>query len=1174
MKIRRLDLIAYGPFQNERLTFETDCLHLIFGPNEAGKSTVLRALQAVLYGMTEKRDAFLHPWDMMRVGMSVETAEGVIAVERRKGKGVRSLVYAGTDRTVSAEEWNRMLPVLDQDLFAQMFGIDYQRLVEGGRALSEGKGDIGQALLAAAGDLGAAVENLRGFERRASDLFQPHARSQSKLSVALRGYKEADKRIRSEKFSSHAYRTAVRELEDFEREGERLAGEIRSCAGEHQRLTRLQQAAPAVVLLAQKESDLAAMSSVPVLGADFATRHERAVMLLSKATTTAENSQTELGRLTQKLAGIQRNPVLAGLKVEIEQLFALSGKIDASRKDRPKREVELGLLRDSVARNLHLLGLDLDPAECADLRVKVVQRSEINRLAEEHPRLTTRLEGDTQRAEALGASIDENRLALHDLPASPDTAELERSLSAVAGTPTETDLAKSRGQLAAAEKRAEGDLKALPHFGGTGEQLQDLEAPLTATVRVYQARYTGQDTTERQIATDEAGAHVEIAELERKIQELEDRGQVPTEIDLDRSRARRELGWTAVKHRWLNGEPDAAAEPEFLSGAGAGQPLYAAYEGAVRHADGIADGLRIHAGRVEKKVLWLEQLARATEKLAQTRRTAEEAADRRQGLDREWRALWARASIEPLSPVEMLDWLDRRRDVVEELRTAAALRQQVNQSEDQIRLGREALRMALHPLDVTSEGTLAELVEMGRRIVQRVNDARTQRRDLEREQKRLEDERANTERRRFELEQALADWERQWATATAGLPVPAEAKPDAVQEVVRLLDTVAADSEQINALVHRIQTMERDDREFSAAVEEMATRSGIAPQSADSLLTIQRLNGAATSAKQSEDAAATCASDIEHAREGLRQAQLAAERERKELAALCLEAGVEEPDLLVAAIEQSSRKRDLSNQAEEQRAALVPACAGRSLDELTQAVAALDMDALPAQLGDLETRQQEYERQKQESARRAVELEQEFQLHESSASLSQAAAEKQAAGARIVDLAEEYLEQHIAARLMNVSIERYRSRHQDPLLERAGHYLNDLTCGSFTGLAVDFDDANRRVLRAVRAGSGDHVDVAGLSDGARDQLFFALRLAYIEDHSVRFGQCPVILDDVLMAFDNERAAAALRVLSELSRKTQVLLFTHHAHHIELARQAIPNEALTVHELFAGQAVGA
>jgi uncharacterized protein YhaN len=325
MKIRRLDLIAYGPFQNEQLIFETDNLQLIFGPNEAGKSTVLRALQAVLYGMTEKRDAFLHPWDMMRVGMSVETTDGVIRVERRKGKGVRSLVYAGTDRSVSAEEWNRVLPVLDQDLFAQMFGIDYQRLVEGGRALAQGKGDIGEALLAAAGNLGAAMERLHGFEGRASELFQHHARSQSKLSVALRDYKEADRRIRSEKFSSHAYRTAVRELEDMQREGERLAGEIQSFAGERQRLTRLQQAAPGVALLAQKERELAAMSPGPVLGADFAARHERAAKLLSKAITTSENSEAELKRLAEKLAAIQRDPALASLKVEIEQLFAQSG---------------------------------------------------------------------------------------------------------------------------------------------------------------------------------------------------------------------------------------------------------------------------------------------------------------------------------------------------------------------------------------------------------------------------------------------------------------------------------------------------------------------------------------------------------------------------------------------------------------------------------------------------------------------------------------------------------------------------------------------------------------------------------------------------------------------------------------------------------------------------------
>lgn len=250
---------------------------------------------------------------------------------------------------------------------------------------------------------------------------------------------------------------------------------------------------------------------------------------------------------------------------------------------------------------------------------------------------------------------------------------------------------------------------------------------------------------------------------------------------------------------------------------------------------------------------------------------------------------------------------------------------------------------------------------------------------------------------------------------------------------------------------------------------------------------------------------------------------------------------------------------------------LATACAGRSLQELIEAVQALDVDAIPAQLKELEDQRDEYERQKLACSNRTVELQREFQVHESAESLRQAATDKQDAGARILDFAEQFAEQEIAARLLAAAIERYRKRHQDPLLERAGAHLEKLTCGSLSGLTVDFEEGNRRVLRAVRKGSGEHVDIAALSDGARDQLFFALRLAYIEDHCARAGTCPVILDDVLMAFDNDRATSALRVLAELAKSTQVLLFTHHAHHIDLARAAIGEAGLAIHE-FAGQPV--
>jgi len=91
-------------------------------------------------------------------------------------------------------------------------------------------------------------------------------------------------------------------------------------------------------------------------------------------------------------------------------------------------------------------------------------------------------------------------------------------------------------------------------------------------------------------------------------------------------------------------------------------------------------------------------------------------------------------------------------------------------------------------------------------------------------------------------------------------------------------------------------------------------------------------------------------------------------------------------------------------------------------------------------------------------------------------------------------------------------------------------------------------------------------DKVSLSDGTRDQLFLALRLAYIENHCATAGPCPVILDDVLMAFDDDRAAAALRALEALSHKTQVLLFTHHQHHVALADNTLGRNRYRLHEL--------
>jgi len=100
----------------------------------------------------------------------------------------------------------------------------------------------------------------------------------------------------------------------------------------------------------------------------------------------------------------------------------------------------------------------------------------------------------------------------------------------------------------------------------------------------------------------------------------------------------------------------------------------------------------------------------------------------------------------------------------------------------------------------------------------------------------------------------------------------------------------------------------------------------------------------------------------------------------------------------------------------------------------------------------------------------------------------------------------------------------------------------------------------------VRAATGEVLQVAGMSEGTADQLYLAVRVASLEAYLEQNEAMPFIVDDILIKFDDQRSAAALKCLGELARKTQVIFFTHHRHLVELACQHLPADLLFVHAL--------
>jgi chromosome segregation protein len=101
MKIEQVDLKAYGHFTNRRLLLGGAAnLHIVCGPNEAGKTTLWRAINGALFGIPERtQDGFRHEARRLRVGLALIARSGErLAVMRRKGRVNTLLRYDPNDR--------------------------------------------------------------------------------------------------------------------------------------------------------------------------------------------------------------------------------------------------------------------------------------------------------------------------------------------------------------------------------------------------------------------------------------------------------------------------------------------------------------------------------------------------------------------------------------------------------------------------------------------------------------------------------------------------------------------------------------------------------------------------------------------------------------------------------------------------------------------------------------------------------------------------------------------------------------------------------------------------------------------------------------------------------------------------------------------------------------------
>ena len=234
-----------------------------------------------------------------------------------------------------------------------------------------------------------------------------------------------------------------------------------------------------------------------------------------------------------------------------------------------------------------------------------------------------------------------------------------------------------------------------------------------------------------------------------------------------------------------------------------------------------------------------------------------------------------------------------------------------------------------------------------------------------------------------------------------------------------------------------------------------------------------------------------------------------------------------------------------------------------TITELYTEIEGINIDELPLMINEAIAELKELEQKKELAIKNETTAISEFNTLENQEGAVTAAEDAESALAQIDVHYREYCMLAITRQLLSEQIESYREQNQGPILALAETYFCRISLGRYPRLVTQYNDKDEPELYCVR---GDReIPINGLSEGTRDQLFFCLRIASILHYFDHHDPIPLIIDDIMMTFDDERSLVAFQILGELAEKTQVLYFTHHSHHKDLARGAL-KEACVIHDL--------
>lgn len=1166
MRLLELHLKAFGPFTGQVLPLGTDQqrLVLVHGMNEAGKSSALRAIAGLRFGIDNRSaDRFLHDYGQMRIGGIFVDAQGQqYSLMRRKGTGV-TLKFADFSKD-GVELADQVPPAIGRLLTAglsvgdyqSMFGLDHESLRAGGLALARGEGEIGAALFEASSGVFDVSRILDELDATAKKFYLAGANAKnSRINQALSDYKTQTEQYKQALIKPAKWEAVASDSQQANDTLQTVQREFNQYSAEQLLSAELIAVAPILSSLSHANTLIEELSNQPLLAEDAASERAKAEAGLADTVADAVIHEEAVSQQDDVIARLQLDPVILSIAPMVTRLHASIATIEQLRTQATAAQDNIKSRTQATNTNAQqidpnskvetLLACTPGPTSKAQINGYIEALDEAERALAQH-RLTAPSQSTSTNQE-LDVIPDTNLLAavrVALLEVTKNNTALQR-------------LTQLPGEIKATERSAKASLL---NTGLPDEAAARAVTPVLGSVIDEASPKLPVFASERKDKNDRiADMQKAVTGLKDTIQELLAQGDVPTHEQVRQAREHRQEGWRLVKAIYVHGE--TVDMKPFAQG----QTLTDVYERAVTQADSVVDRLALDTDRVSRMEAAQRQLAGLDRDLKLRQDEVLGIDESRQLFETSWSETLARAGIAAMPATRLRDWQNLLAKTVLALDLLQTKRDEHQQVLDLQKALADKLCQAINRLAITKVdaidplGTLVAVAEDNLQQVQRCINASN---NAAGQTLQLQKQREQYGQKEKEMLAKVQTCNAAFSDQMAKLLLDKNATVAMAKARLQEFEKFAA----AHALMLEAQSLHKTLLGSLSLYQDTAASIAMAlsePSLQDIILAAESW---ATRLKQAQETQASLNQArlaLASAKQALTSTEAKAARHRATLARLCLAAGVQTSTELPLAEERSSRKRQAMRDANAAIDQLALATR-RTVVELQELLKGRDHAVLRAEEARIDKaidgirERLDQARAADEAARRELDA----------ISASDAAALAADAMARSVATVRNALPLLIRSRLAHAllkeAVRRFKERSQAPMLRSASSYFAQITGGEFDGLFND--DSQAKPVIAARRPNAEKVSVEAMSEGTRDQLYLALRLAALKLQRDRGVDLPVILDDVLMASDDQRAGCIFQALAEFSASGQVIVFTHHQHLCEVARRSVHQDTLAVVEL--------